>query len=233
MDRRRRNSGWNTSSLRRIRRKRKWQSRSKTLSPRLFLSGHSPRKRKSSQLTSHRPNLSPSLNELRTPGTTRSTPPSTSRTCTRLWSSIPHCKELIQALVFNAIRDCGDAKINKIDDNTSEYTSKQLPLHQQKEQKWTMLLGKEIQMPDGFGRSRVEEGFFELTNKENAEGQLKRSYLHNNPVLLQQFTAKARKGRPSPSDAAPNEQGSVSDYTKSSYQHTSIKSIPSNTLIYR
>jgi hypothetical protein len=80
-----------------------------------------------------------------------------------------------------------------------------------------MLLGEEIQMPDGFGRSGVEEGFFGPANKENAGGQPKPSYLRNNPVPHPQFTAKARKGRPSPSDAnadtssatATTRQGSV------------------------
>ncbi len=126
----------------------------------------------------------------------------------------PIAKNSSKQVVFNAIRDCSDAKINKIDDNMFEYTSEQLPLHLQKGPKWTMLLGEEIQMPDGFGYSGVEEGFFGPTNKENAEGQPKRSYLRDNPVPRPQFTAKARKGQPSPSDAAPNKQGSVSDYAK-------------------
>jgi hypothetical protein len=63
----------------------------------------------------------------------------------------PIAKNSSKQVVFNAIRDCSDAKMNKIDDNMFQYTSEQLPLHLQKGPKWTMLLGEEIQMPDGFG----------------------------------------------------------------------------------
>lgn len=73
-------------------------------------------------------------------------------------------------------------------------------------------------MPDGFGRSGVEDGFFGPTNKENAVGVPKLSYLRNNPVTRPQFTAKARKagkaGRPSAPNAAPNKQGTASGYAK-------------------
>ena len=145
----------------------------------------------------------------------------------------PIAKNSSKQVVFNAIRDCSDAKINKIDDNTFKYTSEQLPLHLQKGPKWTMLLGEEIQMPDGFGRIGVEEGFFGPTNKKNAEGQPKRSYLRDNPVPRPHLRLKQGGDRLLHQMRHPTSKAVYLTTPKSSCWHTSIKSIPSTTLIYR
>jgi hypothetical protein len=55
-----------------------------------------------------------------------------------------------------------------------------------------MLDGVEIDLPEGFEASGVQEGFFAPTNKDNAEGVPKRKYLTDEPIKRPDFARKPK-----------------------------------------
>ena len=130
-------------------------------------------------------------------------------------------KSVSKLAVFNAIRD--SSKVNKIDDTTFECQFEDVPEHLKKGPRWKVLIGKEIELPVGFAASGVEEGFFAPTNKENAVGMPKLSFLTDTPIKRPDFcrktkkSSKARVGRPLANDESknpPNIRGGSSDYVR-------------------
>ena len=130
-------------------------------------------------------------------------------------------KSVSKLAVFNVIRD--SSKVNKIDDTTFEYQFEDVPEHLKKGPRWKVLIGKEIELPVGFAASGVEEGFFAPTNKENAVGMPKLSFLTDTPIKRPDFcrktkkSSKARVGRPLANDESknpPNIRGGPSDYAR-------------------
>ena len=130
-------------------------------------------------------------------------------------------KSATKEAVFNAIRD--SSHVTKIDEKTFEYQYEFTPEHLKKGPKWMVMVGKEIELPSGFAPSGVEEGFFAPTNKENATGKPKLSYLTDDPIKRPEFCKKPTKskskqpvGRPSTAanNNPPNIRGGPSEFAR-------------------
>lgn len=143
----------------------------------------------------------------------------------------PVAKNTSKKVLFNAIRDSQHAAIKTIDEVTFTYEYQEVPDHLKKGPRWKMLTGMDIALPEGFDPSGAEEGFFAPTNKENAAGEKKLSYLADEPINRPEFAAKIRKaktpgpGRPKAADVdpPPSESGGPSHMQEGYY----LKTLPS------
>ena len=108
--------------------------------------------------------------------------------------------------LFDTLRDSD--KVTKIDVDTFTYQAEQIPFSRQKGPKWEILTGIDIQLPDGFHPSGVEEGFFAPTNQENAVGAQKKNYLmqDNEKIKRPEFEFKPTKTKSS-TDGGGNAKG--------------------------
>ena len=127
-------------------------------------------------------------------------------------------KTVGKRVLFDVLRDC--PQTNKINDDEFTYAMEEggeKPEHSGP--RWKLLTGVEVELPPGFDDSGVEKGYYAPTNKDNAPGQPKMSYLTDAPLERPIFRSKPkdnsnRAGRP-PSNAVPNERGGPSDYVDS------------------